>query len=72
MGRHTKGELIVAIYDSDDAKVEAAGFAKKAIEAGWLAPVSPVGFGGPAAAGKNNALFVGAFIKQLAIELQSL
>ncbi|WP_321943024.1 hypothetical protein [Paraburkholderia tropica] len=60
----------MAIFNKVDATFKALELTKIAIESGFLAPTMAPNHG--ATGGKESAEFVGAFIKQLTEELESL
>ncbi|MFD1556021.1 hypothetical protein ACFSHT_10350 [Paraburkholderia silviterrae] len=62
----------MAIYTATEATGKAVDLAKAALEAGWFTPVIGANYGDPAKAGRENAQFLGAFIKQLTEEIKAL
>ncbi|MBU9385111.1 hypothetical protein [Burkholderia gladioli] len=59
-------------YNKIEAAEKAIELTSKALSAGWFTPAQPHGHLNPANTGKQGAEFLGAFIKQLAKELESL
>ncbi|WP_186093597.1 hypothetical protein [Burkholderia gladioli] len=62
----------MATYTKTEASEKAIDLASQALGAGWLKPESANSYGSPAQAGQASAEYLGAFIKQLVQELESL